>query len=201
MRIEIGGPGSDFILWAGSGLTGVGTGQPDDESQPIFFIDKEGNAVFTGTVDAKFVAGEISRTAIVREDWGETGLQLNKGQRGLDLDEIPEEDWTYIGEYELPEPPFATGHIPWAQISFLMYGKNQFAGAARLEIKYSPTGDWYWLAASVYNLAYGGQRELNGVVTNDERVYGRVWIRLAMVGFDRYAPIVNQVRGLLMGIR
>lgn len=198
LRIEIGGPDSGFILWAGSGLTGVGDGTPESESQPIFFIDNLGNAVFTGTVDAKFVAGEISRTALVRHDYPGEGLRTIKSKAG-NISEIKESEWTHVGEYELPEPPFATGHIPHISIQWLMYGLRQDAGAARLQYKLTPAGAWVDLSASAYDLDYGGQQQLVGIVV--ERVHGKMWVRFSVAGFNNKQPWINKVRGLLMGIR
>lgn len=195
LRIEIGGPDSDFILWAGSGLTGVGTGEPDDESQPIFFIDKFGSAVFRGTVEALFVSGEISRTAIARTE-GEISLPPNPAKN---FGEIKDTDWVTIGEWTLPEPPFATGHIPQAQMHFLMYGKRQTAGSARLRYRMNPGDPWVGLSGSVYDLVYGGQQSLFAIVA--ERVHQSMQFQLQAAGFDKQAPTFANLRGLMMGIR
>jgi hypothetical protein len=207
LRIEIGGAGSDFILWSGSGLTGVGDGTPESESQPIFFIDKFGNAVFTGTVDAKFVAGEISRTGIIYLDgpWTITNIPSKRYTKDHPLHEFAEEYWFVLGEWELPEPPFATGHIPHCEIGFLMYGLGQEAGATRLEYRTNRDNDWTGVHYSVHDISeYGGSRSITTVLPWERRgegEAGKTWFRFSFSGYNGYGPTVNSLRGLLMGIR
>jgi hypothetical protein len=149
MRIEIGGPDTDFVLWAGSGQTGTGD-NPESDSNPVFFIDNSGNAVFAGTVEAKYVSGEITRTLPFRS--GTQLIAFNSEQRNVPIGLSPllsesgtpiplggEEDihlldsdkyWQTVGEWELPASPFAGqfitgregGQVPSITITMNLYG-------------------------------------------------------------------------------
>jgi len=206
MRIEIGGPNTDFLVWAGSGLTGVGDipheEDPTLDSKPVFFIDNMGNAVFRGTVEAEFVSGEISRTAIIYHDGPRQvpkppGGKLGKG----DISTWEERFWLELGVWELPEPPFDTGHIPYADIGFLMYGDGEKAGSTRLEYKITVEGAWIPVHYTVHDIAqYGGSRNVSAVLPFERRD-GKTWFRFSAAGFDGHRPTVNSLRGLLMGIR
>ena len=190
LRIEIGGPDTDFILWAGSGPTGAG-GTVDSESQPIFYIDNNGNAVFNGTVEAKFVSGEISRTFIIQDIVKFTNVSNWRTISGGGQDDTA---WV------LPAPPFSSGHVPYVSFSIHIYGDNQKSSETRLSYKTTPQGDWVVFHQTVHDIFnYGGLRTVTAIVPF--RVYQKIWFKLDVAGNDNQTPTFENPRGIIMGIR
>lgn len=192
-RIEIGGPDDTFVLWAG-------TGQKTADNS-VFYIDETGKAVFKGTVEAKYVSGEISRTAVINDRGAVTTIAAPVANDTFKVSDLEEKYWKQAGpNYHLPESPFQP-HRPFITISFNMYGLRQKGGAAR--VQWLPTlGSTIWqtLVQSAFsNLPYGQTHTLCAsapVKTGVESVF-----RLQVSGFDGSWVTCSERNGIAMGIR
>jgi hypothetical protein len=204
-RIEIGGPDTGFLLWAGSGVTGTG---PD--SNPVFFVDNAGNAVFNGTVEAKYVSGEISRTHVIREYEGSNKVwnlatHNYSTYQSLNLDDTK---WTTVKEWELGAAPFDNGHIPTILLSYNAYGSGFQVCVARIQIRDLSGGDgnWHTLNGDVVEVnTYGGSFTLTAAAW---RMYGKSRFRFQFAKFygvnnsSSFLRVTHSSRnGYLLGIR
>jgi len=203
-RIEIGGPDTPFLLWAGSGFTGVG-----DESNPIFYIDNGGNAVFRGTVEAKYVSGEISRTTVIN-DWEASTRRIQLPNHSLNTIQQIDNDpnlWVTVDDWELGAPPFDSGHVPTIHLSFDAYGSGFDVCYVRVQMWNMSNQDpdyearWFTLNTDVVETGvYGGNYFITGV---SWRIYAKSKFRLQFARFPNKDSWVEHGHrtGYLLGIR
>jgi len=195
-RLELGGPSDNFLAWAGTGTKSA--------TNYVFYIDKQGNAKFKGTVEAQYVSGEISRTKVINE-FTAGGIQAPaQSQRRTNIDSIPSTEWVTISDYtgtkmwECPAPPFAYGHVPYCHVTFNVYGPAQSVGAFRLQWSSNGT-TWQNVNKSVFSIVeYGETKSLAASVA---RVYTKSYFRLQMAGFNGSRPYNSVRNGIVMGIR
>lgn len=199
-RLEIGGYEGNTLMWVGAGPIDTSDKNPNW----LFYIDKDGNAQFRGTVEAKFVSGEISRVTVIHET--ETingGIKSDAKTSYTKVSSIPPSAWTELGRWECPESPFDP-HLPTMNLAAIFYGNGVKAGAVRVLWKYGgATVELYRTAVDIWN--YGGMHSFNA--TAPQRVGGVSYFIVEFVGFDSgrwtgTGPIYcNRRNGLVMGIR
>jgi hypothetical protein len=190
-RLELGGPADDFLLWAG---TGQKSQKNDDYA---FWIKNDGTAKFKGTLEAEFVSGEISRTNVISSNITVTAAVNSKTSVGS----ITDSEYKTVAEWECPYPPFDSGHIPYCQVAFNLYGTAQHAGAARIQFKAhdGANAQWVTLTHSAYDIYnYGETKILIGVAP---RRHTKSFFRLQIAGFDGSGPTTSEQNGIVMGIR
>jgi hypothetical protein len=198
-RLELGGYNDNILMWAGR------TEWPNRSIDPgtddwIFYIDKDGDAKFRGTVEAEYVSGEFTQVVPIN---GYSGVEVSTPSG-----EIPvwPNEYTLIQEWVLPASPFNNpdvdlqpGHVPWLQLQVELTGIGQTAGTLRIEWD-SGNGIWQMLSDSVYNIGtYGGLHQIFAAAPS--RIYSASRMRLWAAGRANEHPTVGKYAGLLMGIR
>ena len=198
-RLEIGGYEDNFLMWAGKSLYPNKNIDPNSDDW-IFYIDKDGNAKFRGTIEAAYVSGEFTQVEPINGYSGIT-VKTPAGEEPI----FPSE-YTLIKDWILPASPFndpdvdlKPGHVPWLMLQVQMYGIGQTAGTLRIEWD-SGNGIWQTLADSVYNIGtYGGFQQIFAAAPN--RIYSSCHMRLWAAGRASEHPTIGTYAGLLMGIR
>jgi hypothetical protein len=189
-RLELGGPADEFLLWAGTGT------KSKSNENFAFWVDNNGEARFKGKLEAEFVSGEISRTTLIQDNSIHTA---NVVPKGVTLSGISDTTWKTVGEWACPAPPFDSGHVPYCNVAFSLYGTNQQAGCARLQFQSHSGAGWTTVSQSVYDIRYYGETKvLVGVAS---RVFVQSKFRLQIAGFDGFAPKTGYRNGIVMGIR
>jgi len=193
-RLELGGPSDNFMIWAGTGTKSA--------TNYVFYIDKQGQAKFKGTVEASFVSGEISRTFLINEHFTVTANANNFGKQ---VGEIPDANWTTVsagGQWTLPAAQFDAGHIPYCQFTYTFFGTNQKAGAVRLQYRRAGQSTWTNLARSAVNLTpFGGTHSLSGAAPRVGKGI-ETYFRFQISGYDTStSPTTGTRNGVCMGIR
>jgi len=191
-RLELGGSSNPTILWAG---TGPVTTDPESNNW-IFYIDKNGDAKFKGTVEAEFVSGEISRTKIINDNNRVYSIKNNY----TSVSSIPTGSFNLVGNWMLPAPPFQSGHVPQLQLTLELSGSGQKVGVFRVLFKSGSDGAYQEIkrfAFDIYN--YGEAKTI--MITAPARVVGVSYFRLEIAGFDGSAPSTGWRNGMIVGIR
>lgn len=193
MRVEIGGPDTSFLLWAGRGASSY--------SNPnyVFYVDNNGTAKFKGTVEAQFVSGEISRTTVISN--GATVELKRTNAEGAD--QVNDTDWTIVETWMLPASAF-DAHLPTINLNFNCYGEGVRAAAYR--IMYSTNGvNFVENTRGWVNMwEYAADQT---VIASATRTKTQSWFRLEMAGTDgkrwkESGPATTGRRtGYLLGIR
>jgi len=162
----------------------------------IFYIDKNGDAKFRGTVEAEFVSGEISRTTIVNDRFTIQGLN----HTGASVSGVPDSAFTELGTWLLPASAFQP-HLPTMNMSVSIFGTGVQAAIWRVLWSNGNVNNMQELNRGVVDMFhFGGFTNIQSVAL--AKTSSVSYFRLEFAGFaDQGAPESGDRIGHLYGIR